>query len=231
MILQKGMCIYTHTFFIVTGWGDKNKLKKVLYSEGGVILKFKIEKQILGPILPIMSKLPLSRKSDLMEDNCLFVEVVDGKLILKVYDGYEIYIESTIDIDADFYEPGVARFDRKLFNHIVNGLDGELLIEDTGKMCTIRCGRTWIETCSSVLNELLNRLDIAKVNSDYNEFVIKGDVLKASLEAVSVAVGKDINNPELMNILLTFDENVITFISTDGYRLVKIEESANPQNV
>ena len=187
-------------------------------------MKFKIEKGRIEPILSILTKVSVSKKSSFMEKDSLFVEVKDGKLILKAYDGYEIYIESCMPIGDKFYEVGVARFDSKIFSHIVKGLDGDILVEDDDKRCTICNRKTRIEMHSSTINKQLSNLNIAKVDSKYSEFIIKGDVLKESLEAVSVAAGKDINKPDLMNIMLECRRDLITFISTDGYRLVKIDE-------
>ena len=78
-------------------------------------MKFKIEKGRIEPILSILTKVSVSKKSSFMEKDSLFVEVKDGKLILKAYDGYEIYIESCMPIGDKFYEVGVARFDSKIF--------------------------------------------------------------------------------------------------------------------
>ena len=148
----------------------------------------------------------------------VLLEAADGQLRLTTTDldvGMRGSIEATIE------KPGAATLPaRRLFNIVRELPSAEIFIEvDSKSIASIRCGPSFFKIHGLPQEEFppLPKFEGAKT------FTLRQKDLKDGLRKTSYAISTDETRYVLNGILLSFKDNKLTLVATDGRRLALVD--------
>ena len=148
----------------------------------------------------------------------VLLEAADGQLRLTTTDldvGMRGAIEATVE------KPGAATLPaRRLFNIVRELPSAEIHIEvDSKSVASIRCGPSFFKIMGLPQEEFppLPKFEGAKT------FTLRQKDLKDGLRKTSYAISTDETRYVLNGILLSFKDNKLTLVATDGRRLALVD--------
>jgi DNA polymerase-3 subunit beta len=148
----------------------------------------------------------------------VLLEAADGQLRLTTTDldvGMRGAVEATIE------KPGAATLPaRRLFTIVRELPSAEILLEiDSKSVASIRCGPSYFKILGLPQEEFppLPKFEGAKT------FTLRQKDLKDGLRKTSYAISTDETRYVLNGILLSFKDNKLTLVATDGRRLALVD--------
>ena len=195
-------------------------------------MNFKINSKQLEKLLSkVFPAIPTRTTMSVLE-NFLF-EIEEGVLTVSATD-LEIALRTSLNVDAsESNEGGLSMVvPAKLLFDVVKSL-GDTMIsfttEENQKMkLTTENGQYAIGFASA---EEFPKLPVIQKEKS---ITLSGKTLKKAIDKTSFAISKEAMRPAMMGALLECSENGLTFVTTDGHRLVKFIDYtvkfANPEN-
>jgi len=180
-----------------------------------IIMNFKINSKQLDKLLgKVFPAIPVRTTMSVLE-NFLF-EIEDGVLTVSATD-LEIALRTSLNVDADENLSMVVP--AKLLFDVVKSL-GDTMIsfatESNQKMIlTTENGQYAIGFASA---EEFPKLPVIQKEKS---ITLSGKTLKKAIDKTSFAISKEAMRPAMMGALLECTEGGLTFVATDGHRLVK----------
>ena len=180
-------------------------------------MKLTINKQSLLTAINKVIKATASRPS-VPYLSGVMISVKDSEMTLFASD-LETSIQTKVDCLVE--SEGVVAVAGKILANIINALpDTAIHLYDEGELLKISAGQSEFE--------------IRKINTDdfstfppivsEQEVIIPADKLSLMIKKVSKAVSRDESRVVLTGVLFTVEEDVVTMVSTDSFRLALIEQ-------
>jgi len=144
----------------------------------------------------------------------ILLEASNNKLKL-VGNDLDIGIENTIDCEV--IEEGSIVISSKLFGDIIRKLpDADVMIEvDSSNNVTIKCQNSEFKLIGQ---SSLEFPELPYIEKD-NNYLISQDLLKNMIRQTIFATSQDETRPILTGVLIETNENNISMVAIDGYRL------------
>jgi DNA polymerase III subunit beta len=145
----------------------------------------------------------------------------DSELILSTFD-YEVSAQATIPVAAD--EPGTVLVSGKLLAEIVRSLPAKPVdLTTDGTRTTVQCGSAKFTLTLLPVEEYPTLPDMPEVTG-----TVGADTFASAISQVAVAAGRDDTLPALTGIRMEINDDALTLIATDRYRLAIRELRWNP---
>ncbi len=118
------------------------------------------------------------------------------------------------EVSAEIIEEGDITIPGKIFQELIQSLDGELTLEVTGNQLTIKTSKF-----SSKLNGIpATEFPQIPLSSDKSVF-IDAQILSKAIPEIAFAAAVDEGRPILTGILTQLKKNTLELVATDGFRL------------
>ena len=152
---------------------------------------------------------------------CIKIEAYSDGNIIVTANNLDICIEyKTV---CDVYEEGSIAINSKIFGEIIRRFSGEdvyVKVNPINNVMTLKCGNSEFDIQGLNADEYPS---IPEVSDDY-EFFIKEENLKRMIRKTIFALStNESKKPILTGSLFEIDTGVLTIVSTDGFRMAKIE--------
>jgi DNA polymerase-3 subunit beta len=148
----------------------------------------------------------------------VLLEAEDGQLRLTTTD-LDVGMRGSVEVAIE--KPGAATLPaRRLFNIVRELPSAEVLLEvDSKSVASIRCGPSFFKILGLPQEEFppLPKFDDAKT------FTLRQKDLKDGLRKTAYAISTDETRYVLNGILLSFKDNKLTLVATDGRRLALVD--------
>lgn len=192
-------------------------------------MKFKCQQQKLSKALNIVSRAVTSRTTIPVLKGIL-VDVNNGKLTMSASD-LDIAIKNTIDVEV--IEEGSVVITAKLFSDIIRKLpSSEIKIEsDENNNITINC----LTSEFKVVGMSTDEFPIVNTEKDINNRItFEKKSLKDMIEKTAFAASLDEARGIITGVLIELNENEMTMVAIDGYRMAitkKSHTTVNPKKI
>ena len=135
-----------------------------------------------------------------------------NELTLSTFD-YEVSAQSTIPVQAD--EPGSVLVSGKLLAEIVRSLPARPVdLTTDGTRTTVKCGNATFTLMLLPLDEYPTLPDMPDTTG-----TLGADTFASAIHQVAIAAGKDDTLPALTGIRMEINDDKLTMVATDRYRL------------
>ncbi|MGO2031832.1 MAG: DNA polymerase III subunit beta, partial [Glutamicibacter ardleyensis] len=139
-------------------------------------------------------------------------------------EGFDYEISSHIEIPADIAEQGKVLISGKLLAEITRSLpNSTVTLETDGTKITVSCGRSRFHLATMPVEEYPSLPALPEVAGTIN-----GQAFSEAVSQVIVAASKDDTLPVLTGIKVEIENDLITFLATDRYRLAMRELNWTP---
>ena len=175
-------------------------------------MKFSCEKSTLASAIGIASRAAAAKSA---------VPALEGLLVEAgadvVISGYDLKTGIRSTISADVSEPGSVVINSKLFGDIVRKLPDDIIYitVDERFMINIKCGMSEFDIMGMSSEEYPELPYVDYQNSIY----IEEKVIKAIISETNFAVSDNDARPIHTGALFELDNNILTVVAVDGYRL------------
>lgn len=172
-----------------------------------------------------ISKRAISRKTTLPILSGILLEAQNNQLKI-IGNDLNMGIETTIAVDV--VEPGSIVLDANLFSEIIRKLPAaditiELIDENN---VLIACENSKFELVGKSAEEYPELPDVKKENT----YELNSNLMKNMIKQTSFAISTDESRPILTGVLFQVDNNNLTLVALDGYRLAYREAKINNAN-
>jgi DNA polymerase III subunit beta len=158
------------------------------------------------PTAPVLAGMRLQAGSELKLSTC----------------DYEVSAQATIPVTAD--EPGTVLVSGRLLAEIVRSLPARPVeLATDGARTTVRCGNVTFTLMLLPLEEYPTLPDMPETTG-----TVGADTFASAIGQVAIAAGRDDTLPALTGIRMEINEDALTLIATDRYRLAVRELRWNP---
>lgn len=146
---------------------------------------------------------------------CILLTADENGLKLTSND-MELAIESSY-IDADVSEGGSVALDARFFSDIIRKINGDMvkISVDEKNITTISCGKSKFKISGQNGEDFP---PIPQVEKDV-KFVVGQNDLRNLIRQTIFSVSQDESKPVLTGELIEIEDNMISFVSVDGYRI------------
>lgn len=146
---------------------------------------------------------------------CILLTATNDGLKLTAND-MELAIESST-IDADIEETGNVALDAKFFSDIIRKINGDevKISVDEKNIATIKCGKSEFKISGQDGDDFP---PIPQVEKNL-KFVISQNDLRNLIRQTIFSISQDESKPILTGELIEIENNMIDFVSVDGYRI------------
>ena len=177
-------------------------------------MKFTCEKTTLGNAISIVSR-TVSQKSSLAFLEGIYL-VAGEELRLT---GYNLETGITVRMEANIRQPGECVMPTRMFSDIVRQLPDEAVsIEvDENYRVTIKGGIASFQLTASAADEYPQLPDVEEENAIH----LPQNALRDLISGTIFAVSDDTANPIYTGCLVEAQEDTITMVAIDGYRMAK----------
>lgn len=177
-------------------------------------MKLTCSRDSLLNAINIVSK-AVSSRTTLPILECILLTAGDDGFKLTAND-MELAIESSY-IDADVEENGKVALDARFFSDIIRKVDGEdvKISSDDKNIATIKCGKSEFKISGQDGDEFPPIPEVEK-NA---KFVISQNELRNLIRQTIFSISQDESKPVLTGELIEIEDNMIDFVSVDGYRI------------
>ena len=135
-----------------------------------------------------------------------------SELTLSTFD-YEVSAQSTIPVQAD--EPGTVLVSGRLLAEIVRSLPARPVdLSTDGTRTTVKCGSATFTLMLLPAEEYPTLPDMPETTG-----TVGADAFASAIHQVAIAAGKDDTLPALTGIRMEINEDTLTLVATDRYRL------------
>lgn len=164
----------------------------------------------------------VSNKSCLTVLEGIFIKAEENKVVLC---GYDLEIGITTTIDATVKQTGAIVLSAKIFSDIIRRMPTEeiSISVDEKLVTTIKSGTSEFSIIGIPAGDYPER---PAINS-FSDFTIDSLVLKSMIRQTIFAVAGTDEKPINTGTLFDINENEITLVAVDGYRLAKRAEKIN----
>lgn len=177
-------------------------------------MKFNCQKEALLNAINITSK-AVSGRTTLPILECILIRADENGLKLTAND-MELAIESAA-IDADIEEFGLIALDARFFSDIIRKVNGDIVYISTDERNTaiIACGRSEFKISGQ------NGEDFPPIPSvvKNTKFVVSQNDLRNLIRQTIFSISIDESKPILTGELIEIEDNMISAVSVDGYRI------------
>ena len=177
-------------------------------------MKFSCSRDSLLNAINIVSK-AVSSRTTLPILECILLTASEDGLKLTAND-MELAIESSY-IDADIDETGKIAVDARFFSDIIRKVNGDTvkISVDDKNIATIKCGKSEFKISGQDGEDFP---PIPEVEKNV-KFVISQNDLRNLIRQTIFSISQDESKPVLTGELIEIEDNMIDFVSVDGYRI------------
>ena len=157
----------------------------------------------------------MSSRTTLPILECILLTASEDGLKLTAND-MELAIESSY-IDADIDETGKIAVDARFFSDIIRKVNGDTvkISVDDKNIATIKCGKSEFKISGQDGEDFP---PIPEVEKNV-KFVISQNDLRNLIRQTIFSISQDESKPVLTGELIEIEDNMIDFVSVDGYRI------------
>ena len=185
-------------------------------------MKFSVDKDVLAEAVNWIAKSLAQRPPS---------PVLAGILIsshegLIRFEGFDYEISSHMEVPADIAEQGSILVSGKLLAEITRSLpNSTVTIETDGSKILLSCGRSRFNLATMPVEDYPSLPELPEIVGS-----IDGQAFASAVSQVIVAASKDDTLPVLTGIKVEIENDLITFLATDRYRLAMRHLNWNPAN-
>ncbi|MDR4534915.1 DNA polymerase III subunit beta [Glutamicibacter sp. PS] len=185
-------------------------------------MKFSVEKDVLADAVSWTAKSLAQRPPSPVLAGIL-ITTHNGVVQLE---GFDYEISSHIEFPADIAEQGSILVSGKLLAEITRSLpNSAVTLETEGAKVFLSCGRSRFNLATMPVDEYPSLPSLPEVSGR-----VDGQVFAEAVSQVIVAASKDDTLPVLTGIKVEIENDLITFLATDRYRLAMRELHWTPNN-
>jgi len=175
-------------------------------------MKFLINQKDLAKHISIAQR-GISSRTTLQILDGILIETMDNRIKLTSTD-LEISIETFVNCQV--FKEGSIVVNSKIFGDIVKKLpDAPITVEVNNNNINIKCENSEFNIIG---NSGADYPDLPLI-IEQNNFTLPRDLLKNAIRQTVFATTQDETRPSLTGVLLEIQDNIISFVSLDGYRL------------
>lgn len=185
-------------------------------------VKFRVERDVLAEAVTWTAR-SLSPRPPVPVLSGLLIKARAGSLSLASFD-YEI--SARLEIPADVAEEGTILVSGRLLADICRSLpSAPVEVETDGSKVTLTCRNSRFNLATMPEGEYPELPALPDVSG-----VVDGDAFAEAVSQVIIAASRDDTLPILTGVRMEIEEDLITFLATDRYRLALRELSWKPTN-
>ncbi|MFJ6279483.1 DNA polymerase III subunit beta [Arthrobacter subterraneus] len=185
-------------------------------------MKFRVERDVLAEAVTWTAR-SLSPRPPVPILSGLLIKAGAGTLSLASFD-YEI--SARLEIAADVAEEGTILVSGRLLADICRSLpSAPVEVETDGSKVTLTCRNSRFNLATMPEAEYPELPALPDVSG-----VVDGDAFAEAVSQVIIAASRDDTLPILTGVRMEIEEDLITFLATDRYRLALRELSWKPTN-
>lgn len=185
-------------------------------------MKFRVERDVLAEAVTWTAR-SLSPRPPVPVLSGLLIKAGAGTLSLASFD-YEI--SARLEIAADVAEEGTILVSGRLLADICRSLpSAPVEVETDGSKVTLTCRNSRFNLATMPEAEYPELPALPDVSG-----VVDGDAFAEAVSQVIIAASRDDTLPILTGVRMEIEEDLITFLATDRYRLALRELSWKPTN-
>ncbi|WP_323959883.1 DNA polymerase III subunit beta [Arthrobacter sp. JZ12] len=185
-------------------------------------MKFRVERDVLAEAVTWTAR-SLSPRPPVPVLSGLLIKAGTGSLSLASFD-YEI--SARLEIPADVAEEGTILVSGRLLADICRSLpSAPVEVETDGSKVTLTCRNSRFNLATMPEAEYPELPSLPDVSG-----VVDGDAFAEAVSQVIIAASRDDTLPILTGVRMEIEEDLITFLATDRYRLALRELSWKPAN-
>lgn len=185
-------------------------------------MKFRVERDVLAEAVTWTAR-SLSPRPPVPVLSGLLIKAGAGSLSLASFD-YEI--SARLEIPADIAEEGTILVSGRLLADICRSLPSAPVEAETdGSKVTLTCRNSRFNLATMPEAEYPELPALPDVSG-----VVDGDAFAEAVSQVIIAASRDDTLPILTGVRMEIEEDLITFLATDRYRLALRELSWKPTN-
>ncbi len=175
-------------------------------------MKIKIDQRNLSKHINIAQK-GISARTTLQILDGILVEARKDRLKLTATD-LEVSIETYLDCEVEI--EGSIVINSRLFGDIVKKLpNSDIYIEVVDNNVNIKCENSEF----NIVGGLANEYPALPILLEQDSFEIQNDLFKNAIRQTVFATIQDETRPALSGVLFEIENNKISFVALDGYRL------------
>jgi DNA polymerase-3 subunit beta len=145
-----------------------------------------------------------------------------SELTLSTFD-YEVSAQATVAVSAD--EPGTVLVSGRLLAEIVRSLPAKPVdITTEGTRATVRCGSATFTLMLLPAEEYPTLPDMPETTG-----TVGADTFASAISQVAIAAGRDDTLPALTGVRVEINDDTLTLVATDRYRLAVRELRWTPR--
>lgn len=177
-------------------------------------MKFNCQREALLNAINITTK-AVSGRTTLPILECILVKADENGLKLTAND-MELAIESAA-IDAEIEETGLIALDARFFSDIIRKVNGDIVYISTDEKNTasISCGKSEFKISGQNGEDFPPIPEIEKST----KFVVGQNDLRNLIRQTIFSISIDESKPILTGELIEIEDNMISIVSVDGYRI------------
>lgn len=183
-------------------------------------MKFSVERDVLAEAVSWTAR-SLSQRPPSPVLAGILITAESGTVTLA---GFDYEISARIEIPADIAEEGTILVSGKLLAEITRSLpQAQVTLETEGSKVQVACGRSRFNLSTMPVAEYPDLPALPDVAG-----VVDGEAFAQAVSQVIVAASKDDTLPVLTGVKMEIEDDLITFLATDRYRLAMREVSWRP---
>lgn len=183
-------------------------------------MKFSVERDVLAEAVSWTAR-SLSQRPPSPVLAGILITAESGTVTLA---GFDYEISARIEIPADIAEEGTILVSGKLLAEITRSLpQAQVTLETEGSKVQVACGRSRFNLSTMPVAEYPDLPALPEVAG-----VVDGEAFAQAVSQVIVAASKDDTLPVLTGVKMEIEDDLITFLATDRYRLAMREVSWRP---
>lgn len=183
-------------------------------------MKFSVEKDVLAEAVSWTAR-SLSQRPPSPVLSGILITATNGTVSLA---GFDYEISAHLEIAADVAEEGTILVSGKLLAEICRSLpQSTATLETDGTKVTLTCGRSRFHLATMPVAEYPELPVLPEVTG-----VVDGEAFAHAINQVIVAASKDDTLPILTGVKMEIEDDLITFLATDRYRLAMREVHWKP---
>ena len=181
-------------------------------------MKFSCEKALLMAAISTASR-AVAPKSSIPALEGILLEAGDNLRLT----GYNLETGIRTALDADITQPGALVLSSRLFGEIVRKLPDDVVVFSSENYnVNIKCGMSEFNILATDPSEFPS---LPEVEEDANRFGIQRDALGRMIRQTIFAVSTNESRPIHTGSLFEIENNELTMVSVDGYRLALRREA------
>ncbi|GAA4361088.1 DNA polymerase III subunit beta [Paeniglutamicibacter cryotolerans] len=183
-------------------------------------MKFRVEKDVLAEAVSWTAR-SLSQRPPSPVLSGILITAASGTVSLA---GFDYEISAHLEIGADVVEEGTILVSGKLLAEICRSLpQSTATVETDGSKVTITCGRSRFHLATMPVADYPELPVLPEVSG-----VVDGEAFAQAVSQVIVAASRDDTLPILTGVKMEIEDDLITFLATDRYRLAMREVRWKP---